>query len=64
VQVDGTVRGRVDVAAGLTEPAAVAAARAAVAETLGGRAVVRAIHVPDRLVNLVTRWRPLRPACD
>jgi leucyl-tRNA synthetase len=55
VQVDGTVRGRVEVAAGLAEPAALAAARAAVAEALGGREVVRAIHVPDRLVNLVTR---------
>jgi leucyl-tRNA synthetase len=53
VQVDGTVRGRVEVAAGLREPAAVAAAESAVAEALRGRTVVRAIHVPDRLVNLV-----------
>jgi leucyl-tRNA synthetase len=54
VQIDGTVRGRVEVAAGLREPAAVAAAESAVAEALRGRTVVRAIHVPDRLVNLVT----------
>jgi leucyl-tRNA synthetase len=54
VQVDGAVRGRVEVAAGLPEPAAIAAATAAVAEAIGGREVVRTIHVPDRLVNLVT----------
>jgi leucyl-tRNA synthetase len=54
VQVDGAVRGRVEVAAGVPEPAAIAAATAAVAEAIGGREVVRTIHVPDRLVNLVT----------
>jgi hypothetical protein len=42
------------VAAGLREPAVVAVAELAVAEALWGRTVVRAIHVPDRLVNLVT----------
>ena len=54
VQVDGAVRGRVEVAAGMPERAAIAAATAAVAEAIGGREVVRTIHVPDRLVNLVT----------
>ena len=56
VQVDGRVRDRVTVAAGLDERAAVelAVARAKVSSALGGRAVVRAVHVPDRLVNLVT----------
>ncbi|HET6774210.1 MAG TPA: leucine--tRNA ligase [Acidimicrobiales bacterium] len=54
VQVDGAVRGRVEVPAGVPEPAAIAAATAAVAEAIGGREVVRTIHVPDRLVNLVT----------
>jgi hypothetical protein len=38
----------------MPERAAIAAATAAVAEAIGGREVVRTIHVPDRLVNLVT----------
>ena len=56
VQVDGRVRDRVTVAAGLGEVAAVetAIARPKVAAALAGRAVARAVHVPDRLVNLVT----------
>ncbi|HUP84896.1 MAG TPA: class I tRNA ligase family protein [Acidimicrobiales bacterium] len=56
VQVDGRVRDRVTVASGLDEDAAVAAAlaRPKVAGALDGRAVLRSVHVPDRLVNLVT----------
>ena len=56
VQVDGRVRDRVTVAAGLDERDAVdaAVARPKVTSALGGRPVVRAVHVPDRLVNLVT----------
>jgi leucyl-tRNA synthetase len=54
VQVNGKVRGRVTVAAGADEATAVAAAEAAVADQLTGD-VVKRIHVPDRLVNLVVR---------
>ncbi len=56
VQVDGRVRDRVTVATGLDEAGAVAAAKARpkVVAALGARTVVRAVHVPGRLVNLVT----------
>jgi leucyl-tRNA synthetase len=56
VQVDGRLRDRVEMPAGLTEPEAKQRALAAanVRRALGDRAVVRAIHVPDRLINLVT----------
>jgi leucyl-tRNA synthetase len=56
VQVDGRVRDRVTVAYGLDGRAAldVATARPKVIHALAGRAVARSIHVPDRLVNLVT----------
>lgn len=54
VQVNGKVRGRVTIAAGASEQTAVAAAEQAVADHLTGD-VVKRIHVPDRLVNLVVR---------
>ena len=53
VQVNGKVRGRMTIAAGADEAAAVAAATEAVADQLDGATVRKAIHVPDRLVNLV-----------
>ena len=52
VQVNGKVRGRITIAAGADQDTAVAAATAAVADQLDGE-VRKAIHVPDRLVNLV-----------
>lgn len=56
VQVDGRVRDRLAVPAGLSAGEARARAEAApnVVRNLGGRAVLRSVHVPDRLVNLVT----------
>lgn len=56
VQVDGRVRGRLQVPSDLTASQAKARAEAApnVARHLGDRRVVRCVHVPDRLVNLVT----------
>ena len=54
VQVDGKVRARVDVAVGLSATDAESAARAAAATHLNGRTVIRAIHIQDKLVNLVT----------
>ncbi len=57
VQVDGKLRDRVEVAAGAGEPQVRAAALASdrVRQHLGGREVARAVIVPDRLINLVTR---------
>ena len=56
VQVDGKARDRVEVAAGLDEQSAVAVAmtRPRVVEWVDGRNVARVVHVPDRLLNLVT----------
>jgi leucyl-tRNA synthetase len=54
VQVNGRVRGRVTLPVGTAEDAAYEAAEQAVADHLTGE-VVKRIHVPDRLVNLVVR---------
>ena len=56
VQVDGRVRARLPVPAGLTAPAARRRAQDApeVARHLAGRQIDRVVHVPDRLVNFVT----------
>ncbi len=55
VQIDGKVRERIEVDAGITEDDAVALALAApkVAEALGGIAPSRVVSRPPRLVNLV-----------
>ena len=57
VQVDGRLRDRISVPAGLAEDAARAAALGSdrVQKALAGRAVTRSVVVPDRLVSLVTR---------
>jgi leucyl-tRNA synthetase len=57
VQVNGKVRGRVRVPAGLDEQAAVVAARGDdnVAAHLSEGEVVKTIHVPDRVLNFVVR---------
>ncbi len=56
VQVDGKVRDRLTVGAGLDEGSAKAAARASekVQRAIAGRRVIREIVVPDRLVSIVT----------
>jgi leucyl-tRNA synthetase len=55
VQVNGRVRGRIRVAAGLSEAEVVARAveEKGVAQHLDGKRVVKRIVVPDKLVNLV-----------
>jgi len=53
VQVNGRVRGRVQVARGIAEPEAVTLARRNVERHVEGRSVRKTIYVPDRLVNLV-----------
>jgi leucyl-tRNA synthetase len=57
VQVDGRVRGRLRVGAQANEGAVRAAALANpdVSRAVAGRAVVRTVYVPGRVVNLVTR---------
>jgi leucyl-tRNA synthetase len=57
VQVNGRVRGKLVVAAGLSEAGVVSKALAdpAVAHHLNGKEVVKRIVVPDKLVNLVVK---------
>jgi leucyl-tRNA synthetase len=57
VQVDGRVRGRLRVGAQTSEAAVrvAALANADVNRAVAGRAVVRTVYVPGRIVNLVTR---------
>ncbi len=56
VQVDGKVRDRLTVAAGLPKDEAQAAALASekVRQAIAGRRVAKVVVVPDRLVNIVT----------
>ena len=55
MQVLGRVRARVSVAADATESDLRAAAEAAAAKWIEGKAVVKAIVVPGKLVNLVVK---------
>ncbi len=57
VQVNGKVRGRLDVERGAGEPQALSLARedAHIKPWLDGKELVRAVFVPDRLLNLVVR---------
>lgn len=57
IQVNGKLRGRVDVAAGASEEEVFAAAAedASVARYLEGKAVVKKILVPDKILNIVCK---------
>jgi leucyl-tRNA synthetase len=57
VQIDGKLRDRLEFDAGAPEKQVreAALASAAVQRHLAGTEVARAIHVPDRLINFVTR---------
>ena len=57
VQLNGKVRGRITVPAGLSKDDLLAAAREneRIAALLQGKQIVKAITVPDRLVNIVVR---------
>jgi leucyl-tRNA synthetase len=57
VQVNGKLRGQVEVAADADGPTAIAAAKvnAGVAKWLEGKVLQREIYVPGRLVNLVVK---------
>jgi leucyl-tRNA synthetase len=56
VQVDGRLRDRIEMPAGIDEPAARERALRStnVLRAVNGRRVQRAVYVPDRLINLVT----------
>jgi leucyl-tRNA synthetase len=56
VQVDGRLRDRIEMPAGIDEPAAREQALRSqnVLRAVNGRRVQRAVYVPDRLINLVT----------
>ena len=57
VQINGKVRGKLTVPAGMSENEAIAAARAdaKVAAYLDGRSIQKTVFVPDRLLSLVCR---------
>ncbi len=57
VQVQGRLRGSIDLSIGVSEPEALAAAAAEpnVARALAGRTIVRRVYVPGRIVNFVVR---------
>jgi leucyl-tRNA synthetase len=57
VQVNGKVRGRLDVERGEEEASAVELARrdAQIRPWVEGREITRSVYVPDRLLNLVVR---------
>ena len=53
VQVNGKLRGKVEVAADISKDALEAAAKEAVAKTLEGLTIRKVIVVPGKLVNIV-----------
>ncbi|MFK7991413.1 MAG: leucine--tRNA ligase [Sandaracinaceae bacterium] len=55
VQINGKVRGRVTLAKGADQDAALAAAREAVGDQLDGKTVIKTIWVPGKILNLVVR---------
>jgi len=55
VQVNGKARARLNLPADISQPDALALAREAVAEHLEGKAVVKELYVPGRLVNIVVK---------
>ena len=57
VQVNGKVRGKLEVARGATESEAMARAREdeRIRSWVEGKEIARTVFVPDRLLNLVVR---------
>ena len=55
MQVNGKIRAKIMVAKDAAKDEIEAAARAAVADALEGKTVVKAVVVPSRLVNLVIK---------
>ena len=55
VQVNGKVRGTVEIAVDASKDEALAAAKAAVADKIEGKAVVKEIYVPGKIINIVVK---------
>ena len=57
VQVNGKIKARINVAAGISAPDAIAAARAdgAVAAAIDGKNIIKELYVPKKLVNIVVK---------
>jgi len=55
VQVNGKGRARLNLPADISQEGALALAREAVAEHLEGKAVVKELYVPGRLINIVVK---------
>lgn len=55
VQVAGKMRGKVSVPKGAAQPEVETAARAAAGSWLDGKAVVKTVYVPGRLINLIVK---------
>ena len=57
VQVDGKVRDQVEMVPDISEEEStdIVMARSRVKKHVGGRDVIRIIHIPNRLINVVTK---------
>ena len=55
VQVNGKVRGTVDIAVDASKDEAMALAREAVADKIEGKTVVKEIYVPGKIINIVVK---------
>ncbi|MCR5773607.1 MAG: leucine--tRNA ligase [Lachnospiraceae bacterium] len=55
VQVNGKVRGTVEIAVDAPKDEALAAAKAAVSDKLEGKSIVKEIYVPGKIINIVVK---------
>ena len=55
VQVNGKVRGTVSLAVDASQEEALAAGKAAVADKIAGKQIVKEIYVPGRILNIVVK---------
>ncbi|MCR5746846.1 MAG: leucine--tRNA ligase [Lachnospiraceae bacterium] len=55
VQVNGKVRGTVNIAVDASKDEALSAAKAAVADKLEGKSIVKEIYVPGKIINIVVK---------
>ncbi len=55
VQVNGKVRGTVNIAVDASKEEALAAAREAVADKIEGKSIVKEIYVPGKIINIVVK---------
>ena len=57
VQVNGKIKARINVAADISAPDAIAAAKAdgAVTTAIEGKSIIKELYVPKKLVNIVVK---------